>query len=231
MIDIHMHIIPSVDDGAVDLAESKLMLLSAINQGVTGVVATSHGDAFIDDHEYVLGQYEMLRNLIEAENLPIDLYLGCEVYCYPSYMQNILKKLECGILPTMNGTKYVLTEYYDLSAEGVAYCLQELLAHGWIPIIAHAERYKQLDVPFLKKMKEMGCRIQINAYSVCQEPDTKIREKASCLLEMKLADFIGSDAHRMGHRPPEMETGVEYMREHYNKGYVNEITNACLLLQ
>ena len=46
MIDIHMHILPAVDDGAVDFDRSCEMLASAYAQGVRGIIATPHGDSF-----------------------------------------------------------------------------------------------------------------------------------------------------------------------------------------
>ena len=40
MIDIHCHILPDVDDGAVDMTESVEMLRIAADCGVTDIIAT-----------------------------------------------------------------------------------------------------------------------------------------------------------------------------------------------
>ena len=42
MIDIHAHILPGVDDGAVDLAESLEMARQAVSGGTTELICTSH---------------------------------------------------------------------------------------------------------------------------------------------------------------------------------------------
>ena len=42
MIDIHCHILPDVDDGAVDMTESVEMLRIAAECGVTDLIATPH---------------------------------------------------------------------------------------------------------------------------------------------------------------------------------------------
>lgn len=48
MIDIHIHLIPAVDDGAEDQKMSLLMLLRAKEQGITHVFATLHSSAFAE---------------------------------------------------------------------------------------------------------------------------------------------------------------------------------------
>ena len=40
--DIHAHILPDTDDGPVDFESSLVMLRTAIDRGVTGIVATPH---------------------------------------------------------------------------------------------------------------------------------------------------------------------------------------------
>ena len=45
MVDVHCHILPGVDDGAADIQESLAMAQSAINDGVTHIVATPHSSA------------------------------------------------------------------------------------------------------------------------------------------------------------------------------------------
>ena len=49
MIDIHMHLIPGVDDGSEDEQMALLMLLRAKDQGIRTVFATPHSSAFDED--------------------------------------------------------------------------------------------------------------------------------------------------------------------------------------
>lgn len=48
LIDIHTHILPTVDDGAEDQNMSLLMLLRAKEQGITHIFATPHSSAFAE---------------------------------------------------------------------------------------------------------------------------------------------------------------------------------------
>ena len=90
MIDIHMHIIPGVDDGAIDFIMAEEMLKIAAKQGVTSIIATSHSISFEYKAEKVIKNYKRLKNLIAEKDIPTKIYLGSEVYCEPSYMDSIL---------------------------------------------------------------------------------------------------------------------------------------------
>ena len=69
MVDIHMHVIPAVDDGARSLKESLEMLRLAGAQGVTAVVATSHGEAFDRGYsELVRSRFDELK---KSSQLPM----------------------------------------------------------------------------------------------------------------------------------------------------------------
>lgn len=223
MIDIHMHIIPGVDDGSRTLEMSEEMLHMAVSQGIDTIITTSHSEAFVKDAEGVLDNYGKLKRMVEAKDLPVKLYLGCEVYCEVANMDVVLEDLATGRIPTMNGTKYVLTEFYEVTRSDAFYCVDRLLVAGWIPILAHVERYLDVDIEAISELKQKGCLVQVNVYSVCEESKEIIKERARELLQRKMVDFMGSDAHRIGHRPPAVEKGIVYLYEHHEKAYVDRI--------
>ncbi len=114
---------------------------------------------------------------VAADRYPgLSLYKGCEILCYREEMPEIISNIKNDIFPTMNGTDYMLLEFDPHGTEGVEemiYCLNYALDAGYTPIIAHVERYKTIyDDPLtdLIRLKEMGCLVQINLYSVEQDP-------------------------------------------------------------
>ena len=223
MVDLHMHIIPDVDDGSVSLEMSEQMLRMAIEQGVEVVFATSHSLAHEENTERTRYQFRKLKKMIKDKNLPIKVYFGCELLCDIRYMKRILLYLDSGRLPSLNGTKYVLTELFYGLSEDTKYFTKALIEKGWIPVIAHAERLDDLGIEIIKELRESGCKIQINAYSIAEEKNEKTRKRALDLLDNKLVDFVGSDAHRMNHRPPAVAKGIEYLYENYDEKYVDDI--------
>ena len=132
-------------------------------------------------------------------------------------MGRILQDLKSSRIPSMNGTRYVMAEFdvYEVDIDDARYCLNSYLEKGWIPIIAHAERYcwTFASVENIRILKDMGCLVQVNYYDLIEEPNHDIRTCAQELLKAELVDMMGSDAHRTNHRPPKLVRGAGYIRE------------------
>ena len=115
LTDIHTHITPNVDDGASSLKMSIEMLRSEAEQGANVVFLTSHSSAFASSWS-AARTYEIMRKVQEAATeagIPIQIYQGCEIDTNPHAMERILQELEDGTLPSMNGTRYILAEFYE----------------------------------------------------------------------------------------------------------------------
>lgn len=227
--DIHMHVIPKVDDGSESMEMSMEMLRSSYLQGVRRVFCTSHGGVFYDDdREDARKYYDELLCRCAAEMPDLKLYFGAEVRMLPSEMDAIIKMLDDGTMPTLADSEYVLAEYVDgyfVTYEDILDSIKRLKEVGYIPIVAHVERYYTVipDIEAAKKLHDLGCYFQINAYSIMEDADPVIRERVAELLEEGLVDFIGSDAHRTYHRPPMLIRGVKVLYKHYDKEYVDKM--------
>ena len=246
LIDTHTHITPNVDDGAGSMEMSLAMLRSEAEQGAKVVFLTPHSSAFGGSRTtYTLERMRKVQEEAVKEGLPIRICRWCEIYTERRQMEEILQDLKDGILPSMNGTRYVLAEFstyrgnmdeakYRGNMDEAKYCLRRYLEEGWIPIIAHAERYCRTlaTAENVKILKEMGCFVQLNFYDLAREPDDGIRSCAQALLQAELADMMGSDAHRMDHRRPELTSGADYIREHCRAEYAADVLwrNAAKLL-
>lgn len=235
MTDIHMHIIPGVDDGSFTMDMSMSMSVMAYMQGVHTIFATPHSSAFIHHQELVYRNFEELKKKIESTPLGQRLFLGCEVRCEPVHMQDTLRCLKTGRFPSMNGTRYILTEFNTrVQPEDALQMAEQLQAEGWLPVIAHVERYPALFIDnTISQMMDMGCLLQINAHSLDDEPDEKVKEWSRKLLSEEKVSFLGSDAHRMNHRPPSVERGLAYLYEHCRREYADAVcfANAEKLLR
>ena len=224
--DAHMHIIPGVDDGSPSLEESITMLQMSAKQGVGQVIATPHSWG-IDDcgFDYMLSRVKDLKTAVKQRQIPIQLHLGCEMLVYASTVDDCIRKLDAGKYPTMCGTRYVLTEFDPgwYSQEDADYCIRKILSAGYTPIIAHVERYPLPSIECVRKMKDAGALMQINAYSIVNEKKERTRNNANALLSEQLVDFIGSDAHRLDHRPPIIADGVAAISRLYSDAYVKMV--------
>lgn len=225
MYDIHMHLLPGLDDGAATPEMSLDMIRRAKTEGIRAIVATPHSGCATP--EETAQAFTLLTDAMKKAGMEMPIYLGCEVHCSPRYMDPVLHQLRTGGYATLNGTKFVLTEFSPhILPEDAALCLDRLLSEGWRPVIAHAERYRYLTAneDFYPRWHDRGCLIQCNAYSFAQESNPLILAAARSLLRQGLVDFLGTDAHRSGHRPPQAATGLAWIREHTTGDYFLRIT-------
>ena len=63
MIDIHMHLIPGVDDGAEDMEMALVMMIRAKQQGISQIIATPHSEVFRYSKE---GGRIIFKRLVDA---------------------------------------------------------------------------------------------------------------------------------------------------------------------
>ena len=199
MTDFHTHVLPRLDDGASSVEVASKMLLSAYQQGVTNIVASSHyycrnrsPEQFLEDRN---NSYELLK-----EHIPdgVQLRLGAEVYVSERLSINpqSLKQL------CIEGTNYLLIELpFVKKWEGSLYeKISELIEDtGCVPVLAHVDRY----AAFINQPKRlldfihMGCLIQVNASAFIEK---HVQSFAFALLKKGYVHCIGSDMHDCLHR-------------------------------
>ena len=223
--DIHMHIVPKVDDGSVDLSMSIEMLRLAYDQGARLIFCTSHNGYTLEETDRYRAQFITLQMMTKAHFPDLELKPGCELLCAGEYMEDILYGLEIGAFLPLGNSKCVLTELYpDVTPEEAKKVVSALLDAGWNPILAHVERYPALfEGDTLKELVELGAMIQVNLFSLQDEQDENLKQRARYLIKNQLAHFIGSDAHRINHRPPIYEQGIQYLKEHCDDDYFEKL--------
>ena len=224
MIDIHTHILPDVDDGADSLGEAIELLELARRNGTKGIVLTPH---FPNDRlENEADRSAFNRAFNEFANDPavkqtgITLYAGAENFCARSTLERIAQKR----LITINNTDYALIEFKeDEHYSFMRECVEALLEEGYIPIIAHTERYLYLqhNAHVVKELGELGCIIQVNANSlICGG----IRQRfADWIFRNSLADVVASDAHNMFTRTPNLSLAYEELSHRYSFTYAQKL--------
>lgn len=226
IVDIHMHIVPCVDDGSQSIEESVTMLQMSATQGVGTVIATPHSWG-IDTcgFEHMLSRYENLRKTVEERQIPVRLHLGCEMLAFADTVDDCIRKLNDGIYPTLAGSRFVLTEFDPFeTSEDMKYCVTRIVAAGYVPIIAHMERYREITMCDIRALKDLDAMVQINAYSIVNETNAHTRRLANDCLTERLVDFIGSDAHRLDHRPPKIDDCIDAMIENNTEEYTEQVT-------
>ncbi len=228
--DIHMHVIPYADDGAEDFDDALAMLRMAYEEGIRNVIATPHSAGFDRWRNDIRKNYELLKEKAEDEPIGINLMLGSEIRIFPDEMGKIFKNIKKGKYPTLNGTNKLLAEFQpgERDFDDVAKCMHMLTDSGYVPIIAHAERY-QFSVDQIYELKERGCLIQINYADVIPIGDHPMPKKANIMLRDKMVSFIATDAHRSTRRTPHIGVALKYLYNTYNDVYIDKIVRTEIM--
>lgn len=223
--DLHMHIVPGVDDGSFDMRMSLVMLEIAYEQGVRDIFCTSHNVYSEEEITKYKSQFMMLQMMAKSRFPDLKLHMGCELLCAGEYIDDILYGLEIGVFLPLGNSKCVLTELYpDVTPDEAKAVVEALVAARWKPILAHTERYPALfDGNILQEIVALGAKIQVNLYSLVEENNDEIKERARHLVDKHLAHFVGSDAHRINYRSPKYESGVRCIEENCGKKYLEEV--------
>ena len=206
LYDIHCHILPGVDDGARNMEESLWMLNKEYQEGVRHVILTPHFryDMFEPHMNIVTRQFMQLRRAaMNIGDEGMRLYLGCELHS----SMDMVECLKKGRRLTLAGSRYVLVEFSNGDEKNyIEERVRSLLMNGFIPIIAHVERYKATrnDIGFLTELKDMGAHIQVNADTISGQDGFGAKTFARKVMKHGLLDFVGSDGHRKTERIPEI---------------------------
>lgn len=222
MIDLHCHILPQFDDGASTLEESLAMAQMAVVSGVRGICATPHfrGDEqSLELIELLKQRYRLLTDGLRQSGLPLQLYPGAEVLCLPQTVDMARR----GQLPTLGNTGYLLTEFFfNESYKNMDEILTGISQAGYIPVVAHPERYEaiQRDPRRIVHWFRKGYVIQINKGSILGALGQRAEQAADWILSSGLAHLVASDAHSTSHRTTDMSALRAHLMEEYRPDYV-----------
>lgn len=206
MIDLHCHILPGVDDGALDLEDSAGMARQAVNDGIEAICATPH---IRHDHdvriEEIAGRVERLNERLGDEGLPLTVLQGGEV------AETAVEGLSDEELDrvTLGGGRWVLLEPAPGPLTTVLLGrVVRLAERGYRVLIAHPERHLSADMyERIARLIAAGALVQATADFFLRE---RFAEGMTALAEAGLVHVLSSDAHSShGGRPLHMREAFE----------------------
>lgn len=226
MIDFHTHILPGMDDGSRSLEQSVAMLREAKSQGVEWIVATPHFypedesvESFLERREKA--EAALRKEMAKHEDLP-QVVVGAEVYYFTGISDSdILQKL------TIGDSRYVMVEpplspwpervFREL--EGI------VLQQGLIPIVAHIDRYvrpfRTYKIP--ERLSAMPLLVQASGEFFL---DKRTKNMALRMLRKGQIHLLGSDAHNMEERCPNLGQAAEVIRKKLGEDLLEEISQS-----
>ncbi len=221
--DMHAHFIYGVDDGASSLEEMKAMIDMAHENGVTDLYATSHftpGIRHFPETHYQ-EHFREAEAYCREQGYPIRLHTGTEILYTPA-LRNYLQSRQ---LRTLDGTEYALMEFVpDIGFSEAEEAVSLLEEYGYVPILAHVERYPNLYGPKIYRLKrEHNVLYQMNCQTVIRDKGWRVTHLVKKWLGDELIDYISSDMHDTGSRRGRMREAYELLSGRYDPGYLKKL--------
>ena len=230
MIDLHLHVLPGIDDGASDLDEACRMCQIALDDGCQALVVTPHQRHDLWDNRERETLEELLEQVQRAFGDELRLHLGAEIRVDSDLLSEIEEIGERGGTPTsLAGSRYLLLELdrdgVDLGPDPVA-LTHELTVAGWVPIFAHPEHIHGLDdLALAEQLVAAGGLFQLTAMSVTGDFGPRAQSLCTHYLDAGLAHFVASDAHGAGWRPPGLSQARAALARHWGEETAERLTH------
>src|SRR4051795_8652300 len=144
MIDLHCHVLPALDDGALDLHDSIGMGRQAVSDGIEAICATPH---IRHDHdvriEQLAGRVEELNERLREEGVPVVVLQGGEV---AETAVEGLSEAELGRVTLGHGGWILLEPAPGPLSDSLIRRVEHLAERGHRALIAHPERHVSADM-------------------------------------------------------------------------------------
>ncbi len=222
-IDLHCHILPDVDDGAESFSEAVDMITTANKSGTTIMVVTPHYNQH-NKHNCHLNKEtltEKYKNFIsDAEKIDakIKFFLGSELFAD----KNLSELCKTNEIVSLNASRYVLSEFYfDETIANIHTYTDEMMSFGYIPVIAHPERYKGLSQNDYFSLINKGCKFQLNKNSILGKNGQAPKDLSWWMLKNDFVHIIASDCHNSTFRNADLSELYVHLLDQFSPDKIN----------
>jgi protein-tyrosine phosphatase len=218
-VELHFHLLPSVDDGPPDVATALELARAAVRDGTRLVTCTPHA-AFVDVAE-IPERVRELRAALGEARVDLEVRTGAEL-AWDDVPELSAAELETAAQGPP-GRRWVLLEAAlpgTGALDGLQDSAQELRDRGFGLLIGHPERSPALvGAPgAVERLLAAGDRLQVNGSSLTGYHGSGARTAALELVDAGRAAVIASDAHRPAERAPSLSAAVAVLRRHGTPG-------------
>jgi protein-tyrosine phosphatase len=211
VIDLHCHILPALDDGAIDMEDSAAMARQAEADGIELVCSTPH---IHPDHEIRISE---LEGRVAAVNLELERQgIGVRVVQGGEIAEPIVDERDEEELLEVslgrNGRWLLVEPRPGPIGDHTLETVDRLHERGFDAIIAHPERHPGADFrDYLAALVARGALIQVTSALIAEGPAS---QTLIDLAGQGLVHLLASDSHSShGGRRLEISPGLARLRD------------------
>lgn len=222
IIDIHSHLLPTLDDGVQSFEEAESIILQFQRLGYKKLITTPHvmSDFFRNSTETIVAKRNELAQWLTSKSIAVEIQAAAEYYLD----EELMKKIETNSPLLTFGNKYFLFET-NFMTEPLN--LKEFIflatIKGYRPVLAHPERYVYLQNNFSKAedILNRGVLFQLNISSISGYYSKAAQGIAQKLIDKGWIHLLGSDCHNHQH--------IQLLEETRNAKYFQKAISLPLL--
>jgi protein-tyrosine phosphatase len=230
-IDFHLHLLPGLDDGSASLVETIRMVEELFKLGFTTLVCTPHQkqDSINPSRSSIEQVFAAVCEEVEDHLPDVELLLGAENY-YDAQLSTRLGEKD---VPTIHDSDTFLLEFPpSIDEKSFKTALFRVQMEGYSPIIAHVERYRNLNHKILSGVSE-DFFLQVNLTSFLKEnSDLEQRSRAIKYFEKELVSLFATDMHTH-HMVKRLAKAMDWTRQRFGEDVLDRFlgTNPRRILE
>ncbi len=209
VIDLHCHVLASIDDGPRTLEGSTMLTRAAADGGASILVATPHVSRhYPNDASSIASAVEDLKAHLHAEDVKVEIRGGAEIAA--AYVRRIAAE-EISRLGLGGGPWLLIEPPFAADVSGLEELLLDLQRSGHRILLAHPERCPGLHraPQILRSLVRSGVLTSITAGSLAGRFGHDVRRFALALAAEDLVHNVVSDAHDHLRRAPGVAAEME----------------------
>ncbi len=197
MIDLHCHILHSLDDGPKRVKESVQMAQSLVKTGYRVVAATPHmvaGTTWMPSVEAITTQIGRLNESLRSAGLKLDIVPGMEIAMDPQIPDLLAAK---SLLPLGRSACLLIEPPFQQLPQGWQDILFSIMAMGYRVLLAHPERCSHLAGRFdvVEELIDAGVYLQVNWGSFIGMYGRDVKRTANVFARKGWIHCLATDSH------------------------------------
>jgi protein-tyrosine phosphatase len=214
LIDLHCHMLPGLDDGAVDLPMSLAMARIAVTDGISTVVCTPHILPTVYDNKgpAIRAAVNVFQAALIQAAIPLRVLPGADVHVAPDLVESLRRGR---VLPVADSRYLLLEPPHHVLPPRLRDCVFGLMTAGYVPILTHPERLTWIEQHYdvIQDLARAGMLMQLTAGSLTGRFGGRARHWSLRMLDEGLVDILATDAHDMKRRPPRLSEARQLVAE------------------
>lgn len=195
-VDMHSHLVPGIDDGAVSEEDSTRLIEGLFSLGYEKLITSPHvmQDLYPNTPETITNGLLPLQERFGSGKLQT-----AAEYLLDDFISDFLE--EDGQLLTVKDDMVLIEFSFVSPPMGMRELLFQLQMKGYQIILAHPERYGYYHHKFgqYEELAGNGCYLQCNLLSFTGYYGEEVRKVAEQMADRGMVDFLGTDLHHDRH--------------------------------